>query len=346
MKKLIIIAFLLIFAAMPVKAAELTAPEAPSSAQDLMPATQSTFGEDLWYVVKKALGALEPDIATGCGICLAVMAAVLLCSMLGTFPGASKEMTELAGCTAVACLVFSSATSMIASASETIQALSDYGKLLLPVMTTATAAQGAPTTATALYTGTALFNALLSAMISGLLTPMVYVYIALSVAKSALGNLLLAKLQGLTKWLSTWSLKVILYVFTGYITVTGVVSGTTDQSVLKATKLTISGMVPVVGNILSDASEAVLVGAGTVKNAVGIYGLLAILAIALGPFFKIGIQYLLLKLTAAVCSVFGSKSMADLVGDLSGAMGILLAMTGTICLMLLISVVCFMKGVS
>lgn len=345
MKKVIIFLFLLIFVVMPASATEIVPPEAPQSAQDLMPVEQTSFGEDLWYVVKKAVGALEPEIAEGCAICLSVVAAVLLASMLSSFPGAAGSMADMAGCIAVACLILGSATALIASGSDTIQELSDYGKLLLPVMTTATAAQGAPTTATALYTGTALFNALLSAVISALLTPMIYVFIALSVAKSALGNNLLSKLQSLVKWLSTWSLKLILYVFTGYITITGVVSGTTDQSVLKATKLTISGMVPVVGNILSDASEAILVGAGAVKNTVGLYGLLAILAIAIGPFFKIGIQYLLLKLTAAICGVFGSKSVTDLVGDLSGAMGLLLAMTGTICLMLLISVVCFMKGV-
>ena len=117
------------------------------------------------------------------------------------------------------------------------------------------------------------------------------------------------------------------------------------QAALKAAKLTISGVVPVVGGILSDASEAVLVSAGVVKNAVGVYGLVAVAAIAMGPFLRIGVQYLLLKLTAAVCGVFGNKRTAELVGDFSTAMGILLAMTGAVCLLLLISMVCFMKGV-
>ena len=100
-----------------------------------------------------------------------------------------------------------------------------------------------------------------------------------------------------------------------------------------------------VGGILSDASEAVLVSAGTVKNAAGIYGMLAVIAIWIGPFLKIGLHYLLLKLTGAVCAIFGSKEMSGLVGDFSSAMGMLLAMTGSVCLMLMISLVCFMRGV-
>ena len=105
-------------------------------------------------------------------------------------------------------------------------------------------------------------------------------------------------------------------------------------------------MVPVVGGIISDASETILIGAAAVKNAAGIYGLLAILSITIGPFLKMGVQYLLLKITGAICTAFSGKQESELLKDFSGGMGMLLGMVGTICLMLLISTVCFMKGVS
>ena len=129
------------------------------------------------------------------------------------------------------------------------------------------------------------------------------------------------------------------------MTITGVVSGATDATTLKATKLTISGAVPVVGGILSDASEAVIVSAGVLKSAAGIYGLIAILAIWIGPFMRIGIHYIMLKFTASICDILGSCKTTELLKDFSSAMGLLLAMVGTQCLLLLISTVCFMKGV-
>ena len=144
----------------------------------------------------------------------------------------------------------------------------------------------------------------------------------------------------------TWTLKTILYIFTGYITITGVISGTTDAAALKAAKLTISSVVPVVGGILSDASETILVSAATVKNAVGIYGFFAILAIWIGPFLKIGCHYLMLKGLGAICGIFSGKNTAGLVDSFSVAMGHVLAMTGSVCLMLLVSTICFMKGVA
>ena len=154
------------------------------------------------------------------------------------------------------------------------------------------------------------------------------------------------KIKNFLKWLLAWGLKTVLYVFTGYISITGIVGGTTDAIALKATKLTISGAVPVVGNILSDASEAILVSAGIMKNAAGIYGLLTVIALMIGPFMRIGVQYLMLKITSGLCETLGTKEMSALIKDFSSAMGLVLAMTGAVCVIFLISMICFMKGVS
>lgn len=346
MKKWMLILVLMLGIAVPVRATDLTAPEAPDSALELMPAESSSFGEDLWYVVTSAVKAMEPQIAACCGVCLSVMAAVMLTSLVGGFPGKAKEVTELVTAISVACLLFGGSQTLIRASADTVQELSEYGKLLLPVLTAAMAAQGGISGSTALYAGTAVFDALLGALIAGVLVPMIYIFLALAAANAALGEDLLSKLRDFVKWLVGWCLKTILYVFTGYMSITGVISGTADQSAVKAAKLTISGAVPVVGGILSDASEAILVSAGLVKSAVGVYGLLAFLAIVIGPFLRIGVQYLLLKLTAAVSGVFADKRTTALIQDFSTAMGLLLAMTGTVCLLQIISTVCFMKGVS
>lgn len=345
MRKLLILLLVGGMLVMPVSAVEFTAPPAPDSAQDLMPAQTETFGEGLWKVFKSAVAAIQPDIAQAAGICLSLIAVALLVSLLGQLPGSSAKIVEFAGAIAIGTLLLRQTDTLIRLGSDTVTQLSEYGKLLLPVMTAALAAQGGGTSSAALYAGTAAFDTVLSAAVSNLLLPLVYMYLALSVAGSALGEDMLKKLRELIKGFTTWCLKTVLYIFTGYMGITGVVSGTTDAAALKATKLTISGMVPVVGGILSDASEAVIVGAGVVKNAAGVYGMLAICAIWITPFLRIGIQYLMLKLTAALCGMFGGKQITGLIQDFSGAMGLLLGMTGTVCVLLLVSMVCFMKGV-
>ena len=190
-----------------------------------------------------------------------------------------------------------------------------------------------------------ILNTVVTAGITKFMIPLIYGYIVLSIATAALGETHLESLKGLFQWLITWILKAAIYLFTGYISITGVISGTTDAAALKATKLAISGTVPVVGSIISDASETILVSAAVVKNAAGVYGMLAIISILISPFIKIGIQYLLLKLTAGACGVFGSKSAVGLIKDFCGVMGFVLAVVGTVSLLLLVSIVCYMKGV-
>jgi stage III sporulation protein AE len=310
-----------------------------------MPQADS-FGEGLLALIANAIGQLHPDLREAAGICLSLIGVIMLVSIAGLIPGARLKTAEFVGAVGIGTILLQSTNTLIRLGSHTIEEMSAYGKLLLPVMTAAMAGQGGISTSAALYAGTAAFDALLTSIVGKLLTPLVYIYLILAVANSAVGEDVLQKIGDTIKWAATWSLKTILYVYTGYIGVTGVISGSADAAAIKAAKLAISGVVPVVGSILSDASEAVLISAGTVKNAAGIYGLFAILAIWIGPFLQIGSHYLLLKATAVVCSVFSSKSSTKLVQNFCSALGLLLAMTGAICLMLFISLVCFLKGVA
>ena len=345
MKKFIILLFLIPLIIFRASAEEFTAPIAPDSAQIYMPEETESFTEGLWYIIKTAAANLMPGIAEAAGVCISLIAVCMLVSLLRSFQDISQNAVELVGTIVIGMLLFGSSKSLINLGVQTVKEMYEYGKLLLPVLTGALAAQGGLTSSAALYTGTALFNTLLSSGISKLIVPMIYIYLSLSVAGNAIDADILKNLKNFVKWLMTWSLKIILYVFTGYMSITGVVSGTVDSSAIKATKLTISGVVPVVGNIISDASEALLVSAGIVKNTVGVYGLLAMIALWIGPFLQIGIQYLLLKITASVCGVFGSKRSIKLLNDFTTSMGMLLAMTGTVCVLHLISTICFMKGI-
>lgn len=345
MSKVILAIILVISLALPVSAMAFTAPEVTGDAEEIIPEDPESFGEGLWKLIKAGIGMVQPELADAAGICLSLIGAVLLISLVKTLPGAAERMVTLVGTLAIGILLLGPSSSLISLGADTVRELSDYGKLLLPVMTAAMAAEGGVTGSAALYAGTAAFDSVLGSLISAFVIPLLYAFLALAVAHSALGQDILKKLRDFVKWLITWCLKIVLYVFTGYMGITGVASGTTDAAALKAAKLTISGAVPVVGNILSDASEAVLISAGVMKNAAGVYGLLAILTMWISPFIQIGVQYLLLKLTAAVCGIFGVKQASDLIHDVSDAMGLLLAMTGTMCLLLLISTVCFMKGV-
>lgn len=346
MRKVLITILIIALLTVPVSAMEFTAPTVPGSAEEYMPADTESFSEGLWHIFKIAVGKLQPSIAEASGVCLSLIAVAILISVLNSFSNAPPRVIELVGTLFASILFVKSTNALIQLGVNTTQELSEYSKLLFPVMTAAMAAQGGVSASAALYAGTAALNAVLSTAVSKLLVPLIYIFLCLCIANSAIGEEMLKNLANFVKWLMTWFLKIVLYVFTGYMGITGVVSGSTDAAAMKATKLALTGFVPVVGGIISDASESILVGAGVIKSAVGVYGLLAMLSIFIMPFLQIGIQYLMIKITASICGVFGVKKFTELLHNFSTAMGFLLAITGTVCLMLLISTVCFMKGVS
>lgn len=345
MRSFITVVCLMLFLAVPVDGESYQPPSAPDTAMDLMPDQTDSFGDGLCHIIRTAIGKLHPGLVQTGKICVGVVAVAVLIGVLTSVAGQNKQVLELVGVVTVSLLMYGSADSLIQLATDTVYEINQYGKLMLPVMTAALAAQGGVTKSATLYTATVFLDSVLSTAISELLVPALHICLAVAIVSSICNQQMLKDLFASVKSCTTWGLKTVLYVFTGYISITGVVSGTTDATALRATKLTVSGMVPVVGGIISDASDAILVGAGLVKNSVGVYGLLVIAALWIRPFLQIGIQYLLLKFSGSICKSFGTDGIASVVKGFSDVMGMLLAMVGTVSLILMISLICFMQGV-
>lgn len=345
MKRVLILIFLLWCIILPVSALEIQAPAVPESGKLWMPETVDSFEGGLAELLDRALTYLVPELKNVACISAKIFSIVLLTSILQGMTGSVKSVCGIVEAVGISAVMVGHTGTLLTLGMDTVREITDYGKLLLPVMTAALAAQGGITASASLYMGTAVFNAVLSNVITSVMMPGIRLYLVISIVSSVTGEEFLKRMADFLKSSSSWIMKTMMMVFTTYLGITGVVSGTTDAAALKAAKVTISTVVPVVGSVLSDASEAVLVGAGIIKNAAGIYGILAVLAIFAGPFVRLMAHWVVLKLTGAVCAIFGSKSATSLVDAFSTSMGFLLAVTGGCCLMVLVSTVCFMRGV-
>ena len=220
MTRMLALVLLLALVCLPVSAAEFSAPTVPDSGRALMPEDTADFGKALMELVRKALTRLRPDLAQCARVCAGVLGAAMLTGLLRCFSGTEKGLVNLAGVLVVSALLGTTANSMISLGRETIGEISNYGKLLLPVMTAALAAQGGVSTSAALYVGTAAFDTALGGVIANLLIPMVYGFLVLGIGVCALGEPTLGKLQELVKSLVTWTLKTMLIVFTSYMGIT------------------------------------------------------------------------------------------------------------------------------
>lgn len=279
--------------------------------------------------------------AVGSGVVLICI--VLLCSVLGGMEEAggngAASALPMACALSIAAVAVSDASTLIGLGSRAIESMEAFSKVLLPTMTAAAAASGSPAGATARQLATLLFSDILMTVIRGLLLPLTYGYIAACTAHAAIGNPGLGRIATTLKWVVTSVLTLILLAFTGYLSVTGVIAGAADAATVKAAKFTMSSLVPVVGGILSDAAETVLAGAGILRNAVGIFGMLAILGMCITPFLYLGGHYLIYKAASALAATVADSRACALIDNIGSAFGLVLGMTASCALLLLVSLI-------
>lgn len=312
---------------------------------DVKPTEQTDLLQGITSIFQKGLKQSGSYLKRTTAVMLRILMVVVLCQLADSI-GEEREKTvsAMTGALAVTACCITDLQSMIGLGRNTMDELANFSNLLLPVMTAAATASGSATAAGGVYTVTVFFSNLLVQISNGLIIPAIYAYVGLATADAVLQQERLKRFRELLGWLIEKGLRAIVYLFTGLLTMTGVLSGSTDAAVLKATKTAISTMVPVVGSIISGAAEMVLNSASLLKTAIGTFGMLAILAMFLLPFLQLGFYYLMFKLTSALSGILGSR-MTSLLDSVSSAMGFLLGMTGSCALISLLSCCCFLKVV-
>ena len=302
--------------------------------------TLSAGAARLW---DKAWALLTSELRSSVRVMVLLLGTVLLYGVAeGSFQAAGHPMmanfTPLAFVLVITMTAAGDVQSMMGAGTETMEQLDVLGKALLPSLAAAVAASGGIGSATARQVATVFFSNLLLTVIRNVLLPRVYFYVAAAAAGAMLPGEPLKRVAAGIKKVVTWALTGSLVLFTGYLTLTGSAATSADALALQMTRSVISTAVPVVGGIISQASGSVLSGAGLLKNSLGIFGMLAVLATCLTPFLRMAVQYLLYKITAFLAATAGNGALVELIDALGGAFGLVLGMVGSCALLLLISI--------
>ncbi len=247
------------------------------------------------------------------------------------------------GTAAIAAACLGKLSSVMTIGQQVLQELTVFSKTLLPTLCAAEIMTGSISGAGVVYTAVLFVCDILITVISQVMTPLVYAYCALVTAYCVCGNEGILKLSRLLKSGITWSLKLLLGMFTGYLAISGVLAGATNAVAVKTLKLA-SGAVPLIGGVISDAAETVVAGAAAVKGVVGIAGIVGIFAIVLLPFIKLGVCYVLYKIAAVLSAMTGAGELATYAENLSDGFVLILAMCAACTLMILVGVFAAILG--
>lgn len=323
----------------------------PEAARDVMgdvlvedAADTEAFIKRIW---ENAKDKVKDIWAAGVKSVLAIVAVALLCGLIYTMTeSGTAQYITLGGVAAIAVIAVGDAGAFIPKGVAALQTISDFSHALLPCLCASAAAGGAFTSAAAKYAATALFVDIFITAAQAVILPLIFAYIATSVAAAAMDSPALDSAAGLMKWLCVALMTLLVTVFTAYLSLSGAIAGAADALTAKAAKAAISAALPVVGSIVSDAAETVIAGAGLVRNSVGVFGLLAVVCVCIVPFLTLGVHYLLYKVAAVLAGAFADKRLSGLISSMGSAFGMLLGLVGSGAIMLFVSVTSLIKAVS
>lgn len=296
------------------------------------------FRSAMGDVLERAVSAMDTALREATRSAVLLLLVVLLCESVSVFfPDGEAHAASLVGVLSVAAISVTDVSSLMRMGSETVTKLADFTRLLIPVMAACGAASGSVSASAARQAATLLFCNVLVTVIERVLMPFVYLYAAACVAGAAVANEGLAALAKLFKWGITVTLTTLLTLFTIYLSITNFAAAGADAVTIKLTRTVISGMVPVVGGILSEASETVLAGAAMIRGTVGAFGAATVLACCAGPFMTLCARYLAYRLSAVLASLLSRSPTARLIEEIGSAFALVMGMTGSVALLTMIS---------
>lgn len=223
--------------------------------------------------------------------------------------------------------------------SEAISNIDHFSKILTPIYALAAAISYYPITSVATAGGTLLFTNIITNVTSGIIFPAINFYAVIYAAGIMSGMNILTKICELIKWFITLFFKIILIIFTAYISISGIVSSSADLLAVKTTKTIISSSIPFVGSIIADVSDTFLTGAGVIKAGIGTFGFLGICAMCLVPVITAFVYYLVYKVFAALSGSLCNGGVSKMLEGISSSYGLAIAALGSCCAIQFISIV-------
>ena len=238
------------------------------------------------------------------------------------------EYINMAACCAAGVLICGSFGGFVTQTADAITRLSDYSRAAMPAVFTAAAACGAVTSSTAKYAAACLAMDVMISAANKFIIPLIYAFLAVNFSCALFENPMLRALSKLIKWLTTTMMTGLTLAFTAYISFTAVVSGSADAVAVKTAKTVISSTLPVVGRIMSDAASTVLAAAAMIRNSAGVFSLIAVGAMCIGPFALLSVKMTLFKAAGAVADMMPNSRLSSMLRDTGTAVAMLLGLLG------------------
>lgn len=270
---------------------------------------------------------------------------VLICSVFSVLFSEKKyEFPVLVvGCAAIISVCISDIESYFQYSVRVIQEVYDFSTVLVPCMAGISVFAGATISAGLKYTAASLFMNILLNFCNSFLVPIVSVYLSTAIGYHVFGQKILGSISGFVRWGCLTALTCMVVVFTTYLSVTGILSTSSDLLSARIASATISNLLPIVGNIISDTASTLVSGATYMRSCIGVIGLFSVLFMFAVPLLSVAIRYLLFRAVSEISEIYPERKFTGVIKGIADAYGMLFAIVGSGLIMLFLTLFSFMQ---
>ena len=298
-------------------------------------------------IIEITLQNFAPILYSSAGNAAKLLLVAILFSLVGLVCGKGNVMQKciiLAATGSIAVIGITEINSGLHVAIEHQNRLSDFIRLLLPVLTAAGAAGGNGGESLMLQSGIALFCQITVDAYTKIFIPFVYFYIALRLCGAISDNQFFRKFADWIKGIITGAIRIWLMLFFAYLTISGIAGKAADSLALRSAK-TAASSVPYIGGIAAEATDAIAAGASVIKAYLGVFGTIGVLGSAIVPLLSCGLGWGCIKLACLFSSVMPNSVGTEAIELISEAFGFIFSLCAASTALILMSVIVSAKTI-
>lgn len=288
------------------------------------------------------------ELKNNVGIIIQIIIIAILCGILNSIKGdfASKGIGQIAFYICyivIITLVVSSFTNIIDIAEDSIFKSISFMNVFVPLILGFVVSAGGFTTSSMIYPLIIFVTNTISNLLSSVVMPLLITAFGIGLVANISKRNKLTKLSKSMRSVIIWGLGIALTIFVGIVSLEGTIASTVDGITVKTAKFMFSSGIPVVGKLLGDSIDTVLGSTVVLKDAIGVIGVIILLAMLLTPIVKILIFLFMYNMATILIEPFAENRIVKSLEEVTEGIKVVLALLLTVNIMFIVGIVSTLK---
>ena len=283
-------------------------------------------------IIKRVSNLVFKEFKENKSLLFQIIGVSFLCAILkhiqSSFGGNVSEIAFYVCYMLIIVLIIASFTNITTISINAINKLTSFMEIIIPTLIALMIGMGNISTVIAMQPIILTLISIISVIVSKLVIPIIVTSTILNLIGNISKQVNVESLSKFMKKTVMYVLEFVMIIFLGLLSLEGSLASNVDGITAKVAKTAVSNVVPVVGKLISDATDSVIGAVSITKNAVGIIGMLTIVMIVAGPILKAFVCMTFFNLSSAICDTIAderiSKSMSTVAESIKHIFGILI----------------------